>query len=298
MVAKFHSGQSLNKAVNYNEDKVSKGDAELLHAHLYPKDSSDLTFHEKLNRLQLLASLNQRVRTNCVHVSLNFHPSECLAPATLEHIASEYMKRIGFVGQPYLLYEHRDAGHPHLHIVSTNIRKDGSRISLHNIGRNQSEQARKELEKEFGLMPAGEQKKEEYRLISPPANAVQYGKTETIKAISDVVAEVVRTFKFTSLPELNAVLRQFNVLADRGSEESVLFRKGGLQYRILDDTGNRIGVPVKASTVRNKPTLKMLEVKFQINDKLRQPHAAALKSASTPSYGTNLLAQGSSLKRN
>jgi len=60
-----------------------------------------------------------------------------------------YMEKIGFCEQPYLIYRHYDAGHPHIHIVSINIRRDGSRISLHNIGRNQSEKARKEIENEF-----------------------------------------------------------------------------------------------------------------------------------------------------
>jgi len=41
-----------------------------------------------------------------------------------------------------------------MHIVSSNIQKDGSRISLHNLGRNQSEKARKEIEIEFGLVKA------------------------------------------------------------------------------------------------------------------------------------------------
>ena len=36
-------------------------------------------------------------------------------------IAETYMKAIGFEKQPYLVYRHYDAGHPHIHIVSTNI---------------------------------------------------------------------------------------------------------------------------------------------------------------------------------
>ena len=67
-------------------------------------------------------------------------------------IASFYMEKIGFGQQPYLVYQHLDAGHPHIHIVGTNIQKDGKRISLHNIGRNQSTTARRELEKRMEII--------------------------------------------------------------------------------------------------------------------------------------------------
>ena len=56
------------------------------------------------------------------------------------------MEKIGFGEQPYLTYQHFDAGHPHIHIVSVKVRADGSRIDTQNIGRNQSEKARKEIE--------------------------------------------------------------------------------------------------------------------------------------------------------
>ena len=164
----------------------------------------------------------------------------------MEEIASVYMTKIGFGEQPFLIYSHHDAGHPHLHIVSTNIRNDGSRISLHNIGRNQSEKARKEVENDFGLIKASDSNKQQYRIKPMPAKPVPYGKTDSKRAISDVVNAIAMTYKYTSVAELNAILRQYNVMADRGTEDSFMYRKGGLQYRILDNDGNKIGVPINA----------------------------------------------------
>jgi len=45
-------------------------------------------------------------------------------------IAEAYMKGIGFEKQPYLIYQRQDAGHLHIHIVSTNIQRDGSKIEM------------------------------------------------------------------------------------------------------------------------------------------------------------------------
>jgi len=89
------------------------------------------------------------------------------------------------------------------------------------------------------------------------------------------VTKVVQSYFFTSLPEFNAVLRQFNILADRGTEDSRVFKNGGLQYRILDSDGKKIGVPVKAYSISNRPTLARLETLFKGNDRLRDPHKEA-----------------------
>jgi hypothetical protein len=45
----------------------------------------------------------------------------------------------------------------------------------------------------------------------------------------------------------------------------------GLVYWMLDKQGSKIGVPIKASTIYGKPTLKTLEEKFQLNAQLRKP---------------------------
>src|SRR5690606_27013695 len=99
-------------------------------------------------------SQNRRATTKAVHISLNFHPDEKLTEETLKELAHEYMERMGFGAQPYLVYQHFDAGHPHLHIVTTNIRNDGSRIALYRIGKYESESARKAIENKYGLIKA------------------------------------------------------------------------------------------------------------------------------------------------
>jgi len=127
-----------------------------LEAGYYPVKADDLNFHQKLRRLEMLTELNQRTKYNSVHISLNFDPSEKLPDELLKQIAEEYLDKLGFGGQPYLLYRHEDAGHPHLHIVTTNIQPDGRAIHLHNLGKRKSEPARKEIEIKYGLIKAEE----------------------------------------------------------------------------------------------------------------------------------------------
>src|SRR4051794_13291130 len=128
MVAVIKTGHSIHRILNYNEQKVKEGVAECIVAVNYPKDEEDLSFTNKLNRLQNQTALNENVSRKSVNISLNFHPSERLRKERLQEISEAYMKKIGFGEQPYLVYQHHDATHPHIHIVSIKVRADGSRI--------------------------------------------------------------------------------------------------------------------------------------------------------------------------
>ena len=271
MVAKITTPKSIEAALNYNEKKVQKGNAVCLNAANYLKDAKDMNFYQKLAGFERLNSLNERATTKTLHVSLNFDPSEKLAENKLLQIASDYMQKIGFGNQPYLVYKHEDAGHPHIHIVSTTIKADGSRINTHNIGRNQSEKARKEIEKQYRLVKAERQQQLRSPGIKPvDVQKVVYGKDETKRSISNVVGAVFSQYKFASLPEFNAALKQFNVVADRGKEEGRIYKNRGLVYRILDGNGNKVGVPVKASSIPCKPILGNLEKKFADNETAKE----------------------------
>lgn len=152
MVAKINIPKDLMKALNYSEKKVQKGQAECIAAGHYLRTVHQMTLEQKLRGFEMRNMVNDRAVTKTLHISLNFDPSEKLSKEKLSRIASAYLQKIGFGAQPYLVYEHRDAGHPHVHIVTTTIRDDGSRIPTHNIGRSLSEKARKEIEESFGLI--------------------------------------------------------------------------------------------------------------------------------------------------
>jgi Relaxase/Mobilisation nuclease domain len=271
MVAKITTPKSIEAALNYNEKKVQKGKAVCLQAINYLSEAKHMNFYQKLNGFERLNSLNERAATKTLHVSLNFSPSEKLKDDKLLMIAEQYMSKIGFGEQPFLVYKHEDAGHPHIHIVSTTIKADGSRINTHNIGRNQSEKARKEIEQLYGLVKAERQQQLMKPSIKPvDAEKAVYGKDETKRSISNVVGAVFSQYKFTSLPEFNAALKQFNVVADRGKEEGRIYKNRGLVYRILDANGNKVGVPIKASSISCKPILDNLEKKFTANETAKE----------------------------
>jgi len=280
MVAVIHQSSSLRNILNYNEHKLKEGKAVCLEASGFLKDATDVSFFEKLHRFEKLTELNQLTKVNSLHISLNFDPSEQLSDELLREIAAAYMNKIGFGEQPYLLYRHMDAGHPHVHLVTTNIKPDGKAITLHNLAKIKSKQARLEIEKEFKLVPAeGSKQQETFRLKPVNAAKVDYGKTETKRAIGNVLNKVIAEYQFASLPELNAVLSLYNIVADTGGERSRVKRHEGLVFRILDEQGNKVGTPIKASLFHSKPTLKNLKVKFTEKAAKKEPLKPRLRNA-------------------
>lgn len=259
--------------LEYNESKVQQGTAKLIMASGFALDIEKLDLNQKLLRFTKLNQLNPAVRTNAMHISLNFDPSDQIDAEKMQQLAQAYMERIGFGDQPYLVYQHNDAAHPHLHIATNLIRSDGKRLPTHDIGRLVSEPARKWIEQEFGLVMAEGRKLGTVNHIRP----VIYGERPTKQAIGSVLKAVIGDYRFSSLSELNAILGNFNIRAETGSRDSVMFQKKGLLYTVLDSKGSPVGVPIKASSFPFRPTLANLEKKFEKDITLKKQLRQALK---------------------
>jgi hypothetical protein len=280
MVAKIVIGRSIRGILHYNENKVNAGDAKLILASGFAGEIERMDFKQKLARFENLNLLRPSVKTNALHITLNFDASEKLDNLKVQQIAMAYMEKIGFDEQPYLVYRHQDTAHQHIHIATTSITREGKPIDLNYIGQDKSEPARKAIEKEFNLVIA-ESKTYKMQPGIKPADAEKalYGHLPTKRALSNVISAVMNQYQFTSLAEYNAVLKQFNVTADRGAEDTVMFQKKGLIYFLLDKNGQKVGVPIKASAFYSKPTLSNLEEKFGRNMEKRKSYKEPLKAA-------------------
>ncbi|HEX9513157.1 MAG TPA: relaxase/mobilization nuclease domain-containing protein [Puia sp.] len=257
--------KSIAQTLQYNEQKLTLGTAECILAGNFLKDLSRLTPEDKLRCFERRMELNERVITN-QHITLNFDPLDKLSNEQMQKIAKRYLKEIGFERQPYLVYRHHDAGHPHCHIVTTHVRADGKPIEQYNIGRNQSEKARLLIEAEFNLVT--KEMKQQLRQQEQKIDGIQrirYGEQSIARSMSRVLEYVTENYKYTSLQEFNTVLRLYNLEAYRGKEQSQLYQHRGLLYRVLDEHGKYIGVPLKASFFDCKPTLDNLEKKFTLH---------------------------------
>lgn len=289
MVAKVNSGKNIIGLLNYNENKVKEGVAKCIMENYFGCNVDRLSFTDKFKTFQGFIQRNSRATTKAVHISLNFDPSERLQQDILKEIAMKYMERMGFGNQPYLVYQHFDAAHPHIHIVTTNIQRDGKRINLFRIGKYESETARKALESEYNLIKAqGRRSQQSENIETLQVQQGVYGKTETKRTIVNAVRYVTKKYKYTSIPELNAVLRQYNIMADIGKEGSQMNLKRGLIYRLIDEQGKKVGMAIKASTIYGKPTLVFLEKQFKLNEVLRRQDKGRVIDCINSAFGNRV----------
>jgi hypothetical protein len=197
----------------YNTQKVEEKKALFLEAHNFLLEKEELTIQKELETFQCLTRLNERSKQKAIHISLNFAESDHLNERQLIRVADDFMRGINFGDQPWLLYQHIDAGHPHLHIVSTNIRPDGSRISNDLRSPHHLKQLCYQLEEKHHLTPAipmpdlfGVDQPEIQQEKHAYLQKATYGQAPTKKQIETILQTVNASFSFTSFEAYNAVL--------------------------------------------------------------------------------------------
>jgi len=131
MIAKINTGNSLYGALAYNQEKVDEGLGKILATNLVcePMDGCFSVPDCAADFARWLPSSEHLpTKKPVIHISLNPHPDDKLADNQLADIGREYMERLGYGGQPYLIFKHEDIGRDHIHIVSLRVDCEGKLI--------------------------------------------------------------------------------------------------------------------------------------------------------------------------
>jgi hypothetical protein len=117
-------GKGFRGALRYNLDKVERQVAEVL-------DHSFASVSEKsiMKEIQFVRMLRPNLQKYFYHTSVNFPPSEDLSNQMMTQIGRDYLKANGFTQHQFIMFRHKDAVHPHLHILVNRIGYDGKVLS-------------------------------------------------------------------------------------------------------------------------------------------------------------------------
>lgn len=243
MVAKISSGSSLYSSLAYNHQKVNAGEAKVIFTNnmVEPKDGNfSIGICTYSFEPYLLA--NKRTENPVIHISLNPDPKDKLNDEQFAQIAEEYMQKLGYGNQPFVVYKHEDIDRHHIHIVSVKVDETGKMIR-DNFQHRLSMRICRELEQKYGLIPANEkQKTEGYSL-----KAVDPKKGNIKQQIANVIRPVSRSWHFQSFNEYKALLSIYNVQVTevKGKHEGQSYN--GIVYAALNDKGKVYGTPIKSS---------------------------------------------------
>lgn len=282
MIARINIGSSLYGALAYNQEKVDENLGKVL--------ASNLVCEPVDGRFSVLACATDFARwmpspehlptkKPVIHISLNPHPDDKLTDNQLAEIGREYMERLGYGGQPYLVFKHEDIGRDHIHIVSLRVDCYGKLIK-NSFEHKRSKEITELLEKKYGLIPAEGQKQSEQWKLTP----VDPGQGNLKKQISSVIKALVNTYKFQTLGEYRALLSLYNVGLEevKGEVRGKPYR--GLVYVAQDKDGNKVGTPLKSSLFGKSVGYGGLEIRMEKSAQqikqhgYREPVRAAITS--------------------
>lgn len=110
MIAKITVGTSLYGALAYNGQKVNEGEGRLLAVNrIFDDGSGHVDIARAEQDFKRFMPEQVRTRNKVIHISLNPHPDDRLTDMELEQLAREYLGRLGYGDQPYLVFKHEGA---------------------------------------------------------------------------------------------------------------------------------------------------------------------------------------------
>lgn len=246
MVAKINKGNNLFGALIYNNQKVENDVAKIIHSNKVIQNKNGEYNMLLCNRsFAPFLAANRKTEEPILHISLNPHPDDVLTDGQLIDIADEYMQKMGFGEQPYIVFKHNDIERKHIHIVSVNVDETGKKIDDY-LDYVRSKKITQELEAKYKLHPAD---KIDYTDEVPRLKKVDYESGNIKKQIANNVKVLMQSYRFTSLPEYRALLSIYNIGVEEVSGEIRNKPYRGLVYSALDSAGNKIGNPIKSSSI-------------------------------------------------
>ena len=262
MVANIRSGSSPGGALYYNKEKVDKDEAEVL---LWQKM---LEPYDKCGRLDIDACMesfmpyleaNRRTTNTVFHASLNPSPEDRLTDEQLRKIACEYMERMGYGEQPYIVFKHKDISREHLHIVSLRVDEQGRKLP-HDFEARRSMEILRDLERKYGLHPSV---KGQGLTDREGLRKVNYSEGNVKQQISSVARSCLRNYKCSSYGEFRTLLELLNVSVEERTGTVDGRDYAGVIYGAMTDDGYGIGTPFKSSRIGKDVGYKALQKYYE-----------------------------------
>ena len=270
MVANIRSGASPGGALRYNKEKLDKDEAEVLfwQKMLEPFDKyGRMDVDACMDSFRPYLEANRRTTSTVFHASLNPSPEDRLTDEQLREIAQEYMQKMGYGDQPYIVFKHKDIDREHLHVVSLRVDEQGRKLP-HDFEARRSMEILRDLECKYGLQPSvkGQEltDREGLRKVNYPEGNVK-------QQISSVVRSCLRNYKCSSYGEFRTLLERFNVSVEERTGTIGGRNYAGIIYGALTDDGYGIGTPIKSSRIGKDVGYKALQKYYEKSkEKLRE----------------------------
>jgi len=244
MIAKIGRGTNMMGALSYNWLKVSAGKGAVLSTHkIIETPGGNHSMSQFYRSFEPYLIANKRTEKPVLHISLNPDPSDKVNDDNFQKMARDYMKRMGYGEQPYVVFKHTDTSRTHIHIVTTCVDRRGKKIP-DTYEKFRSMDACRDLEQKYGLTPATEKQR---TAESPIFQPLDHNAGDLKSQIAAVVRHLPKYYQCSGLGTYNALLSLFNITAEEVKGELHGRPKQGLVYFALKEKGEKACTPFKSS---------------------------------------------------
>lgn len=264
MVIKLHKSVAIHACLNYVIGKLDIGDNRIIMSQNLPDEDNPIdAIKAEFHRRDIANIRSKRVS---FHASINPTEEE-LEKIDIQELCKEYMTRMGYGEQPYIVVEHNDTGRKHFHIVSHRIGPDGKKINSSNeIVRTNIYV--KELNRRLRQDISRTASREDIVHIFNP------DKGEKRKQILDIWVHAC-SYRYANNMELNAILNSYGV---------EMIEKDEKLYAVGIKVGKRVTRAVRVDSNLVKPLSRKILlskkkerlsnlVKFAMSVSLSEQHA-------------------------
>lgn len=266
MIAKIGRGRNLFGALAYNQLKVDNENGELLlmNKMIETKDGN-YTVAQLVKSFEPYLFANKNTEKMALHISLNPDPKDQVPDEKFIQIAQDYMNEMGFGEQPFVVFKHTDISRTHIHIVSIGVDEMGKKIS-DKFEKRKSMKICREIERKYKLSSVADKKLNQKEQIFSP---VDYQEGDIKSQMASVIRHIPNYYQFQTMGEYNALLSLYNIGSEKVDKIENGILKNGLLYFALNDQGEKVSQPFKASLFGKDAGLRVLDIHFLNSNKLK-----------------------------
>jgi hypothetical protein len=155
VIVKVNTRKRDGGATRLDKAQWENGEAALLDVQNFPTEKIAMdSMAYRAGVLESYASKNIHISKPYVHFMLAFSPDDTISDEKLTEICTEFMEKMGFDNQPYLVYRQKATLHPPVHIESVFVDIDGNKV-FETFINHRCNKARKELKITHQLVKAG-----------------------------------------------------------------------------------------------------------------------------------------------
>ena len=246
-------------APGYEEGKRAR----LLLSNMSGENAKECT--DEFNRMELLRGGKKReegtqgkklkeLKDPMRHLTFSLKDGETLSTAQWQEVAEKILDKTGFKDAPFLVIQHRDRNHEHIHIVTSRITYGGETVS-DSFEKDRLRTIAREIEKEYGLTETPQRAEKKSRTRADKELKERTGEPTMREQIQNQIDELTKQKR--SAAELAEELRRGGVffkpnIQKSGKVVGVSFAKADRDGKVWAFKGSELGQGYKWSELAKK----------------------------------------------